>query len=133
MLETTAGEEIIYVGDHLYADVLRSKRALGWRSCFIMPELPEEMRIFNSQVALRKSIMQLRNLRDELGAHADTLRLKMKKVSFSEGRGLEKKIEQIEEDDAKIKEKLSDAHRQYHSSFHPRWGQMVSNIWYIVD
>jgi hypothetical protein len=36
MLDITAGEEILYVGDHLYADVLRSKRALGWRSCFIM-------------------------------------------------------------------------------------------------
>eukprot|EP00577_Skeletonema_sp_RCC1716_P009460 CAMPEP_0113396912 /NCGR_PEP_ID=MMETSP0013_2-20120614/14072_1 /TAXON_ID=2843 ORGANISM="Skeletonema costatum, Strain 1716" /NCGR_SAMPLE_ID=MMETSP0013_2 /ASSEMBLY_ACC=CAM_ASM_000158 /LENGTH=650 /DNA_ID=CAMNT_0000281405 /DNA_START=112 /DNA_END=2064 /DNA_ORIENTATION=- /assembly_acc=CAM_ASM_000158 len=124
MLETTAGEEIIYVGDHLYADVLRSKRALGWRSCFIMPELPEEMRIFNSQVDLRKSIMQLRSLRDELGAYADTMRLEMTKASFSESRAMEKKIEQIEEDDGKIKEKLSEAHRQYHSAFHPRWGQM---------
>ena len=126
MLEVEAGEEIMYVGDHLYADVLRSKRALGWRSCFIMPELPEEMRIFNNQVGLRKSIMQLRILRDELGAYADSLRQKMKAASFSESRGMEKKIEQIEIDDGKIKEKLSEAHREYHSSFHPRWGQMVS-------
>jgi 5'-nucleotidase len=31
MLEIKAGEEILYVGDHLYSDVLRSKRTLGWR------------------------------------------------------------------------------------------------------
>ncbi|KAL7547161.1 hypothetical protein ACHAWF_010476 [Thalassiosira exigua] len=124
MLDIEAGEEILYVGDHLYADVLRSKRALGWRSCFIMPELPEEMRIFEKQMGLRSSIMELRKLRDELGSYADSLRRKMKDASFSEGRHLEKQLEQIDEDDGKVKDKLSEAHREYHMAFHPRWGQM---------
>ena len=73
MLDIEAGEEILYVGDHLYADVLRSKRALGWRSCFVMPELPEEMRVFQQQLELRRSIVELRTLRDELNARADAL------------------------------------------------------------
>ena len=73
MLDIEAGEEILYVGDHLYADVLRSKRALGWRSCFIMPELPEEMRIFEKQLGLRKAIMELRNLRQEFSQLSDML------------------------------------------------------------
>lgn len=134
MLDIEAGEEILYVGDHLYADVLRSKRALGWRSCFIMPELPEEMRIFQGQLELRNSIMELRKLRDELGSYADALQreivdaspsgLEEDGLSFSERRQLERKLEQIEEDDQKVKEKLTEAHRQYHSAFHPVWGQM---------
>eukprot|EP00571_Detonula_confervacea_P015205 CAMPEP_0172298636 /NCGR_PEP_ID=MMETSP1058-20130122/1196_1 /TAXON_ID=83371 /ORGANISM="Detonula confervacea, Strain CCMP 353" /LENGTH=655 /DNA_ID=CAMNT_0013007917 /DNA_START=93 /DNA_END=2060 /DNA_ORIENTATION=- len=124
MLGTEAGEEILYVGDHLYADVLRSKRALGWRSCFIMPELTEEMRIFHGQMGLMKSITELRKLRDELSSYADSLRRQMESASFSEGRNMEKKLEQIEEDDGKIKDKLTEAHREYHSAFHPRWGQM---------
>lgn len=124
MLEVEAGEEILYVGDHLYADVLRSKRALGWRSCFIMPELGEEMRIFNEQMGLRGSIIELRKLRDELGSYGDTLRQEMKSLSFSESRHIEKMLQQIDEDDWSIKEKLTDANREYHSAFHPRWGQM---------
>ena len=75
MLDIEAGEEILYVGDHLYADVLRSKRALGWRSCFIMPELPDEMRIFQNQLGLRKSIMELRKLREEFSQYSDLLTL----------------------------------------------------------
>ncbi|KAL9191317.1 hypothetical protein ACHAXT_001023 [Thalassiosira profunda] len=124
MLDIEAGEEILYVGDHLYADVLRSKRALGWRSCFIMPELPEEMRIFEKQLELRNSILELRKLRDELGLLGDALSREMEHDSFSESRHLEKKIEQIEIDDGKVKDKLTEAHREYHSAFHPRWGQM---------
>eukprot|EP00579_Thalassiosira_antarctica_P001816 CAMPEP_0201867902 /NCGR_PEP_ID=MMETSP0902-20130614/1988_1 /ASSEMBLY_ACC=CAM_ASM_000551 /TAXON_ID=420261 /ORGANISM="Thalassiosira antarctica, Strain CCMP982" /LENGTH=648 /DNA_ID=CAMNT_0048393167 /DNA_START=98 /DNA_END=2044 /DNA_ORIENTATION=- len=124
MLDIEAGEEILYVGDHLYADVLRSKRALGWRSCFIMPELSEEMRVFQTQMGSRKSITELRKLRDELNSYADSLRREMATASFSESRHMEKKLEQIEEDDGKVKDKLTEAHREYHSSFHPRWGQM---------
>jgi 5'-nucleotidase len=65
MLETEAGEEILYVGDHLYSDVLRSKRTLGWRSAFIMPELEEEMRVFNKQLPLARQVTALRQLREE--------------------------------------------------------------------
>lgn len=131
MLDIEAGEEILYVGDHLYADVLRSKRALGWRSCFIMPELPEEMRIFQSQLGLRSQIMELRKLRDELSSYADNLRKLLDQcVDDSVRAELETKIAQCEDDDHKVKEKLSDANKDYHASFHPRWGQMfvVSNF-----
>jgi len=48
LLETEAGEQILYVGDHLYSDVLRSKRELGWRSVFIMPKIVKEMEAFHS-------------------------------------------------------------------------------------
>ena len=39
------GEQILYVGDHLYSDVLRSKRTLGWRTALIVPELEREMKV----------------------------------------------------------------------------------------
>ena len=125
MLDIEAGEEILYVGDHLYADVLRSKRALGWRSCFIMPELPEEMRIFQTQLKLRNQLMELRKLREELSVYADLLNRELEKSnSDSEREEWEMKIANCVEDDMHVKEKLTDANREYHASFHPRWGQM---------
>jgi hypothetical protein len=124
MLDIEAGEEILYVGDHLYADVLRSKRALGWRSCFIMPELPEEMRIFQKQLSLRTSIMELRKLREEFSQYNDVLTRKFENSGEEMSEEWQKQFLQIEEDDMLIKEKLADANLEYHSSFHPRWGQM---------
>lgn len=43
MLELTSGDNVMYVGDHMYSDILRSKRSLGWRTCLVIPELPEEV------------------------------------------------------------------------------------------
>jgi hypothetical protein len=120
MLEIEAGEEILYVGDHLYSDVLRSKRTLGWRSAFIMPELEEEMRVFNENVPLLKTISELRKLRDELGSYADRLRF----YENEEDPSIQQQLKEIAEDDAFLKEKLTELAEKWHGAFHPIWGAM---------
>lgn len=121
MLEIEAGEEILYVGDHLYSDVLRSKRTLGWRSAFIMPELEEEMRVFNDNVPLLSRITALRRLRDELGELADGIR-----QSTQDHEVASQQLLEIEEDDAVIKHKLSELAEHWHGAFHPIWGAMFN-------
>ena len=121
MLEIEAGEEIMYVGDHLYSDVLRSKRTLGWRSVFIMPELPEEMQTFYEQRKLQQQIKKLRSLRDELSIHSDMI-LHTENANDPE---TEEKLRQVKEDDAKVAEVLKNLAHQYHAAFHPIWGKCV--------
>lgn len=48
MLGIHLGDRILYVGDHMYSDILRSKRTLGWRTCLIIPELNDEMAVSRS-------------------------------------------------------------------------------------
>jgi len=40
-----AGEEILYFGDHTYGDILLSKKALGWRTAMLVPELDREITV----------------------------------------------------------------------------------------
>lgn len=44
-LSVRSGNEILYVGDHIYGDVLRSKTDLGWRTLLIVPELQRELEV----------------------------------------------------------------------------------------
>src|SRR4051812_14671480 len=37
------GDEIFYVGDHIYGDILRSKKDSLWRTCMIVSELEDEL------------------------------------------------------------------------------------------
>lgn len=121
MLEIEAGEEILYVGDHLYSDVLRSKRTLGWRSAFIMPELPEEMDTFIKQKPLQIKIEKIRKLRDELSAMGDTLKM----TGDVEGDAVTAlKLKNLQEDDDKLKFALKNMTNEYHMAFHPVWGMM---------
>lgn len=45
--------QVLYVGDHIYGDILRSKKTLGWRTMLVVPELATELDI------LRKHQVQL--------------------------------------------------------------------------
>jgi HAD superfamily 5'-nucleotidase-like hydrolase len=48
LLQIKSSDRILYVGDHVYADILRSKRTHGWRTCLIVPELTEESELIPS-------------------------------------------------------------------------------------
>lgn len=122
MLEISSGDEILYVGDHLYSDVLRSKRTLGWRSLFIMPELEDEIRVFNDKLPLRIKIERLRMMRDELGAKAESIRLR----EDAQDPNIKVLLDELAEDDALIKSALSRLAARWHAAFHPIWGAMFN-------
>ncbi len=38
-----AGESVLYIGDHIYGDILRSKKSSAWRTAMIIPEMEQEL------------------------------------------------------------------------------------------
>ena len=120
MLRTQIGEEILYVGDHLYSDVLRSKRTLGWRSAFIMPELEEEMKVFVENAPLMQRISALRKLRDEFGLLAEEIR----RHQDCSDPSVQEELKKLDEQERVLKAKLTEMTLEWHSAFHPIWGAM---------
>lgn len=43
ILEIPRSSEILYIGDHIYGDVVRSKKTLGWRTMLLIDELQTEL------------------------------------------------------------------------------------------
>ncbi|CAB9531502.1 Cytosolic purine 5'-nucleotidase [Seminavis robusta] len=132
MLEINAGEEILYVGDHLYADVLRSKRTLGWRSCFVMPELEDEMLQFSQSKQLAHNITELRRLMEELTVYKeDILRRQSTHTTTTTTttdilNGEDTVIAELDQDLMVIKSTLKAMTNSWHRSFHPVWGAMFN-------
>ena len=124
MLETLAGDEILYIGDHLYSDVLRSKRTLGWRSAFVVPELVEEMRVFNDNIPMFQKIMDLRRMRNELDVFGDKLRSRVDTGISAEDR--RRVLAEIDIEENEIKEKMAIMFRDWHKKFHPVWGALFN-------
>lgn len=40
------GKDILYIGDHIFGDILKSKKRQGWRTCLVVPELSRELDIW---------------------------------------------------------------------------------------
>ena len=40
------GRDVLYFGDHIYGDVLKSKKLRGWKTFLVVPELSRELRVW---------------------------------------------------------------------------------------
>lgn len=43
------GRDVMYVGDHIFGDVLRSKKGRGWRTFLVIPELAQELKVWTGR------------------------------------------------------------------------------------
>ncbi|XP_051126621.1 uncharacterized protein LOC127248364 [Andrographis paniculata] len=69
------GDEILYVGDHIYTDVSQSKVHLRWRTALICRELEEEYTALIQSRAHRATLIELINQKEILSDLFSQLRL----------------------------------------------------------
>ncbi|GFY95870.1 HAD-superfamily hydrolase, subfamily IG, 5'-nucleotidase [Actinidia rufa] len=55
LLGIESSSQVLYVGDHIYGDILRSKKVLGWRTMLVVPELEKEVELLWELRETRKS------------------------------------------------------------------------------
>lgn len=53
------GKDVLYVGDHIYGDILKSKKTRGWRTFLIVPELQREVHVWTSKWQLFNRLQEL--------------------------------------------------------------------------
>jgi HAD superfamily 5'-nucleotidase-like hydrolase len=57
------GEQVLYVGDHIYGDVLRSKKNASWRTLLLVPELERELRLLEAKASDLRELVRLETVR----------------------------------------------------------------------
>lgn len=43
------GRDVLYVGDHIFGDILKSKKKRGWRTFLVIPELQRELEVWENK------------------------------------------------------------------------------------
>lgn len=43
------GKDILYIGDHIFGDILKSKKRQGWRTFLVVPELAKELQVWTEK------------------------------------------------------------------------------------
>uniref|UniRef100_A0A8C5GY17 Cytosolic purine 5'-nucleotidase-like n=1 Tax=Gouania willdenowi TaxID=441366 RepID=A0A8C5GY17_GOUWI len=46
------GKNILYVGDHIFGDILKSKKRQGWKTFLVVPELEKELQLWDEKKSL---------------------------------------------------------------------------------
>ena len=72
-----SGDRILYVGDHIYGDILRSKKSSLWRTCMVVEELERELAWLERNHEVLDELARLEALRvrvdDEIAVHRASL------------------------------------------------------------
>ncbi|KAJ8983912.1 hypothetical protein NQ317_006716 [Molorchus minor] len=53
------GKDVLYVGDHIFGDILKSKKIRGWRTFLIIPELVRELHVWTDKCQLFNELQSL--------------------------------------------------------------------------
>lgn len=132
-----AGEAVLYVGDHIYGDILRSKKTSMWRTCMIVQEIEDEIAYLGSRREEVDRLAKLEQLQarldDEIGPHKARLNQIEKRLEKGPGPS---EVEVLEADFKVVKaelDQLRKAKRECTSlvttleadveeSFNPFWG-----------
>ncbi|KAG9459965.1 hypothetical protein H6P81_004473 [Aristolochia fimbriata] len=73
------GDEILYVGDHIYTDVSQSKVHLRWRTALICREMEEEFSALIHGRACRQELVELIHQKEVVGDLFNQLRLALQR------------------------------------------------------
>uniref|UniRef100_A0A8B9LV68 5'-nucleotidase, cytosolic II, like 1 n=1 Tax=Astyanax mexicanus TaxID=7994 RepID=A0A8B9LV68_ASTMX len=87
------GKEILYVGDHIFGDILKSKKRQGWKTFLVVPELAKELQVWTEKNGMFQELRQLDVYLSELHKYLDSgivgspdislIQSKIKKVTYS--------------------------------------------------
>ncbi|XP_026449651.1 5'-nucleotidase domain-containing protein 4-like [Papaver somniferum] len=127
LLSIESSAQVLYVGDHIYGDILRSKKVLGWRTMLVVPELEREVELLWKSRDIRK---QLRRLREERALVEDNIHhlkwsLKYEAADDSNKEKLLSQLSELEIQREQVRLLHQEAQRECHHKFHKVWGQLM--------
>jgi len=53
------GKDVLYCGDHIFGDILKSKKIRGWRTFLVVPELIQELHVWTDKCQLYDRLQDL--------------------------------------------------------------------------
>jgi HAD superfamily 5'-nucleotidase-like hydrolase len=129
------GSEVLYVGDHIYGDILRSKKESAWRTAMIIQELDAEVYAHEKSkiaVARQRQLEEVRErLEDQLRFYQARLKdyartnLQTNGKESPEKQRLKALLEKIRIEIKTIDEEHEALLDQVDAVFHPYWGSLL--------
>ena len=126
------GERILYVGDHVYADVHVSKEVLRWRTALILRELEAELEALDRFASEQRELDQLMRLKEanELRSREARLSLQRAEQNYGPTPGqpiakIRERLGALRQESLDLDERLGPLARAASEVGNQRWGPMT--------
>ena len=136
-----SGDEILYFGDHTYGDILLSKKALGWRTAMLVPELDREIRVTQDHAREFDRLSRLAAERHHLEIDKAALGRELRRLTLLQGDGdgtdparlqefaaralaIPDEIKRIEERCLEVDPEIEELRQKIDRAYNPFWGSI---------
>ncbi len=132
------GERVLYVGDHIYGDILRSKKSSLWRTCMVVEELEAEIAWLDGKQDELAELTRLEELRirieDETSIHRSALNVldrrlergpqdgEIREELEAERRRNKHELELLRKARADANARIEELQRSIEEGLNPYWG-----------
>ena len=123
MLGIEVGSRLLYVGDHIYGDILRAKKEIDWRTMLVVPELAHEIECLERHREKPHALRSLRTVRDALDDQV--ARHAWLAANANDSSSNEEELERARQLSATARTAHREGMREYHRGFHYVWGQLM--------
>jgi len=126
-----SGDEILYVGDHLFADVHVSKAVLRWRTALILRELEGEIRALETFRPTERDLSALMEQKELLEGQLARMRLARQRATHGYAPPLEDdaepgtEIARLQAELADLDDRISPLARAAGEILNPDWGPLM--------
>ena len=124
-----SGSQILYVGDHVFADVHMSKASLRWRTALILRELEEELIAIDEISGVEEELSRLMAEKEDLEQRHRSARLELQRRSQHYGGQSIRSTTEIQTDlddlwtrMEEIDKRVGPLAKQTSEAFNSRWG-----------
>lgn len=127
-----SGDEILYVGDHLYADVHVTKNLLRWRTALIVRELEDDLHAIRTFAERQQQLGSLMAQKEVLETEFSMVRLRQQRLEAGYGPPLEDdgascqaRAAQLREEISVLDQQIGPLAREASSLNNPTWGLLM--------
>jgi 5'-nucleotidase len=127
-----SGDQILYVGDHIYADVRISKSVLRWRTALILWELEEEVAAAMAKQEKEARLTELMAQKEQLDALGCKLRLDLQRIHVGYGPRMNATEEELTKALSEVRAALGELDQQISplaqavtTTPNPNWGSLL--------
>lgn len=116
-------DEILYIGDHIYGDILRLKKDCSWRTAMVIDELEHEISINRKTQPITQEIEKMMFEKEPF--EQELTRIMTLRADSAGATNHDKDIEALQKRISEVDLKIAQLITSQQAEYNPRWGQLM--------
>ena len=116
------GDEILYLGDHIYGDVVSIKKSFNWRTALVLDPLKEEIEAIKSSAHIQLEIDKQMAVKESLERMLNEIDIRKNELHQDVSK---EELNTLFSDIDKVNTSISELLDQHKKFFNPYWGEMM--------